>query len=153
VPSVRSCRRAERGQALLEFALVAPLVLFFLLAIVDFGIALDRHIVLDHAARESARFASVSGHALSTGVPATCADIKAEAVAQAQGIVAPGQVGVTYEDMDGNGTIGAGDNVTVTLNYTYDFVTGFASLFGTSIGSIEMHASASARVERGSSCT
>lgn len=150
---VRSSKRAERGQALLEFALVTPLVLFFLLAMVDFGIAIDRRIVLDHAAREGARYASVGGRAFSSGTPATCAQIKAQAVAQAQDIVGAGDVGVTYDEVNGAPGIGVGDNVTVTLNYTYDFVTGFTSLFDSSIGSIEMHASASARVERGTSCT
>lgn len=151
---MRSSKRAERGQALLEFALVAPLVLFFLLAIVDFGIAIDRHIVLDHAAREGARYASVGGHALSNGgTAATCAQIKAEAVAQAQEVVSAGAVGVTYDEVNGAPGIQPGDNVTVTLDYTYDFVTGFTALFDSSVGSIEMHASASARVEHGTSCT
>ena len=52
----RHPHRGQHGQTLLEFALVAPLMLVFLLGLVGFGIAIDRRPVLDHAARE--------GHAL-----------------------------------------------------------------------------------------
>ena len=62
--------RNEGGQTLIEFALAAPLLLVFLLAIVDFGIAIDRRIVLDHAVREGARYASVGGDAFTSGIPA-----------------------------------------------------------------------------------
>lgn len=138
----------ERGQALLEFALLAPLVIFFLLAMVDFGIAVNRRVVLDHAAREGARFASVGGHALSNGgTPATVGEIVDYTMAQGQSV--PQSVNVCYEDANDNGTTGdVGDSVRVTVHYTYDFVTGFTSIIDSDLGSIDMNPSASARVER-----
>ena len=52
-------RRAEEGQALVEFALVVPFLLVFLVGIVEFGRAWNLHQVLTDAAREGARKAVV----------------------------------------------------------------------------------------------
>lgn len=49
----------KRGQALVEFALVVPLVLLLALGIVEFGRAWNAHQVLTDAAREAARTAVV----------------------------------------------------------------------------------------------
>jgi len=136
----------QRGQSLLEFALIAPFVLFFLLALVDFGIAIDRRIVLDHAVREGARYASVGGQALTSGTPANASDVKTYTSAQAQGVVGGSAVGVCYLDDNGGG-FGLGDTVKVTANYTYNFVTGFSAIIPGISPSISMNASASARAE------
>src|SRR6266487_7023935 len=72
--AVRSVgRRAhdERGAALAEFALVAPLVLLLLFAIFDFGKAINYWIDETHLANEGARLAVVNnnpGAGLSTPV-------------------------------------------------------------------------------------
>ena len=125
------------GQTLLEFALVAPLLIFFILALVDFGIAIDRRIVLDHAVREGARYASVGGSALADGAPSTEPMVVAYTMAQGQGI--PDSVEVCY----------AGEEeVRVTVRYVHDFVTGFTSIFDPGFANINMDAVASARVEQ-----
>ena len=155
---------SERGQTLLEFAFVAPLILMFLLAIVDFGIAIDRRVVLDHAVREGGRFAAVGGQAFTTGVVATEEDIRTYTASQSQGIAdAAGVSGsdnyieVCYEDANGNGTLGdVGDSVRVRAHYVHDFVTGFTGFLNMSLAGITMEPSASARLERaaigGTSC-
>jgi Flp pilus assembly protein TadG len=151
--------RTSRGQTLIEFAFVAPLVLVFLLAIVDFGIALDRRIVLDHAVREGARLASVGGHSLESGsmtLDELVGEIKTYTADQSQGIAdgagVPGAgnyIDVCYDDANGNGTVGdVGDNVQVRVHYQHDFVTGFTSMFDSDIASIDMNPASSARVER-----
>lgn len=148
----------QRGQTLLEFAFVAPVILVFLLAIVDFGIAIDRRIVLQHAVREGTRYAAVGGSAFTTGDVATEADIKSYTASQSQGIAdATGTVGsdnyidVCYEDANGNGTVGdVGDNVRVQAHYVHDFVTGFTAFFNTELASITINPSANSRVERDS---
>ena len=53
-----ACPR-ERGQATVEFALVLPLVVFGLLAILQVGLVARDQVAVVHAAREAARAASV----------------------------------------------------------------------------------------------
>ena len=152
---IRTIRRmtSSRGQTLIEFAFVAPLMLVFLLAIVDFGIALDRRIVLDHGVREGVRFASVGGHAGTTGVPATEQDIRNHTEAQSQGIAdASGTehnyIEVCYEDANGSGTLGdIGDNVEVRVHYRHDFVTGFTAIINSTLANIDLNPRSSARLE------
>jgi Flp pilus assembly protein TadG len=52
-------RRGARGQALVEFALIVPVLLLLVLGIVEFGRAWNAHQVLTDAAREAARTAVV----------------------------------------------------------------------------------------------
>ena len=54
-------RGRSRGQALVEFALIAPLFLALLLAIIEFGRAVYYIQMLNNAAREGARYAIVHG--------------------------------------------------------------------------------------------
>jgi Flp pilus assembly protein TadG len=58
-PAGLSSAGQEEGQSLLEFALTFPILLMMLLAIVDFGRAIDALIIVTNAAREGARHASV----------------------------------------------------------------------------------------------
>ena len=53
-------KRRERGQSLVETAVVLPILLLLLAATVDFGRAFDAYIVLTNAAREGARFGSTN---------------------------------------------------------------------------------------------
>ena len=52
--------RSERGQSLVETAIVIPVLFLLLAAVVDFGRAFDAYIVLTNAAREGARWGSVN---------------------------------------------------------------------------------------------
>ena len=52
-------QKRERGQALVEFALVLPILLVLLCGIVDFGWLYYNQITLNNAAREGARYAAV----------------------------------------------------------------------------------------------
>lgn len=51
--------KREDGQALVEFALVVPFLLLFIVGIVEFGRAWNEHEVLTDATREGARKAAV----------------------------------------------------------------------------------------------
>lgn len=64
----RSDRR-ERGQALMEFALVLPVFLIMLMAVVDVGRAIWAQNTVAAAAREGARFAIVHGGSDNTDCP------------------------------------------------------------------------------------
>jgi hypothetical protein len=54
---------AERGQALVEFAVALPLFAVLLLAVLELGAAFNHHLTLEYATREGARF----GAALANG--------------------------------------------------------------------------------------
>ncbi len=50
--------RREDGQALVEFALIVPLLLLVIVAMADFGIAYQRYTQMTNAVREGARYGS-----------------------------------------------------------------------------------------------
>lgn len=50
----------ERGAAMVEFAVVLPLLLLFLFAIVEFGWGFTQHLDVRHGARETARLTAVN---------------------------------------------------------------------------------------------
>ena len=56
-------RRRTRGQALVEFALVAPLFFLLLFSLIDFGRFVYYLQILNNAAREGTRYAIVHGSA------------------------------------------------------------------------------------------
>jgi Flp pilus assembly protein TadG len=96
--------RVEGGAAMVEFALVLPLLMMFLLGIVTVGITYNRNNSMNNAARESARYGAVLSvdNSLSSWL-ATVADV---AVASATGDMDPTVVGqyvcVAYVYPDGN---------------------------------------------------
>jgi len=57
---VRRCRRGSRGQATVELALVLPLVVMLLLAVVQVALVARDAILVVHAAREAVREAAVN---------------------------------------------------------------------------------------------
>jgi Flp pilus assembly protein TadG len=77
-------RRPARGQGLVEFALVLPLILLLIMGFVDFGRAIYAYNAVSNAAREGSRAAIVnqfaadveqraSSQATALGIPASCA--------------------------------------------------------------------------------
>jgi len=112
--SIRNPNGSSRGQTLIEFALIAPIMFILLFGIIDFGMALDHRITLQHAVREGARYAAVHS---------TCRDIQNRTADRAGDIVTWDQVCVRYFDENGDPTTSAsaGDTVQVTAPYDYDF--------------------------------
>ena len=111
--------RAERGQTLIEFAFIAPIIFIFLFTIVDFGIALDRRITLQHAVREGARAAAVEVDE---------AAAREATLNQAQGLEPV--VAVCFCDQDGSGQAETMEPVKVSASFTYHFTIPFGSLLG-----------------------
>lgn len=52
--------KLNRGQAMVETAIVLPVVILLLFAILEFGLVMNQYLVLTAAAREGARSAAVS---------------------------------------------------------------------------------------------
>jgi membrane-associated phospholipid phosphatase len=152
-PSARAARR-ERAQALIEFAFIAPIMFVFLFGIVDFAIAVDRRLALQHGVREGARFGAVHN---AGNVATTIADIEDKTEDQSQGLVdsAPppdDEIIVCYVDEgDANTTPGnAGDTVRVQANFEWEFPI-FSEIFQAFGGgplTITMDPSATARLEQ-----
>jgi Flp pilus assembly protein TadG len=63
-------RSAERGQAVPEFALVAPVLFLILFAIIQFGFTLSGQIGFTNGVREAARYASTLPTATVTAIEA-----------------------------------------------------------------------------------
>ena len=133
--------RSERGQSLLEFALVLPVFLVLVFGIIDFGLGLKAWISITNAAREGARVGAVRG---------TCDEIRQQVKDTSGGLVtSDDQIEITPEDCDGT----SGDSVTVTVTYEYDLITplgGMLSILGSGAGlpsSFELESTSDMRVE------
>ena len=136
--SVRA-RRSERGQGILEFVLVMPLLLLFIFVIVDFGIGINRRVIVTNAAREAARYGA-------TGQ--TIAAIKQRAVDQSKGLFATSDVDVTFYDTDSNPGLNPGDSVAVHITYSYKFLEPFKAFDALFPTSLEMNACTDMRMEQ-----
>lgn len=123
-------RRARRGQALAEFALVAPIFFMLLFGIIEAGRFMFYYEVLNNATREGARYAIVNGansrevNPCPTG-PAPPGDtgcfdttgeqVKARVREAAFGVLGAGvTVTPVWYDYSSRGS-----TVTVTASYTY----------------------------------
>ena len=108
-------RRDQRGQALVEFALVVPILLLLVIGIFDFGQALNYYNQESQLVGQGARAAAVNrcpdGTAI--GTPATCVQTQL-AENYAQGALNGNPVCISQA----NGA-GAGNPVTVSTTYQF----------------------------------
>jgi Flp pilus assembly protein TadG len=111
-------RHDERGAAVVEFALVAPLLLTLVLGIAEFGRAYNVQANLSQAAREGVRVM-----ALQNDPAGAIAATKAAAPT-----LTLTNIAVTPASCVASGTTPAA-TATVTVTYTFNFIT---KLFGTS---------------------
>ncbi len=51
--------KSEKGQSLVEFALILPVLLLLVFGIIEFGRALNTYLIISNASREGARYAVV----------------------------------------------------------------------------------------------
>ena len=122
-------RRGRLGQGMVEFALIIPVFLFFLLLAVDFGRLLFSYIELSNTAREAASYAAFNPTTLG---PALTSVAQREANVQAQN----GEHAITVADptcVDSAGTTilcntalggtGAGNRIKVNVSEQFSFFT------------------------------
>jgi Flp pilus assembly protein TadG len=128
---MRRIKRSQEGQALVEFALVAPLLFLILFGIVQFGIAFMNSIALTDAVRTGARKAAVSRTA------ANPTQSTENAVLGAANDLDPSKVSINVTS-----TWQSGSNVTVDATYPYSI-----NLLGIVVASGNLHSSTTERVE------
>jgi Flp pilus assembly protein TadG len=120
----------EKGQTMVEFVLVLPIMLVVLFGIIQFGITFKDYVTLTDAVRAGARTAAVSRYSTDP-VADTVSRVKNAAD------LTPANVNVTV-----NSTWVHGDDVVVTAKYPYSI-----SLFGVVVASGDLSSSTTERVE------
>jgi hypothetical protein len=136
----------EEGQALVEFALIAPLFLLLVAGIIQFGVALNYWLDMQRIANQGARWAVVNSYpgCPRSGPDAPCSPTLQEYLASApvSGGLAP-TVQICFEEQNGSPSGAAvGDPVTVRLTSQFDFVP------IVQIGQLELRGVATMRVEQ-----
>ena len=115
---VRRLARNERGQAILETALILPLLLLVSVSIFEFGRAYQTEQVLTNAAREGARLAVIPGSTVASVQARVLNYMTSGALANA------GTAGIAVNQAS-TVTIGAGATASasvVTVTYPFSFV-------------------------------
>lgn len=116
----RRLRLSSRGQSAVEFALILPIFLVIVFAIVDFSMALNAKLTVTNAAREGARVLVLG---------ASCSDVTTHAQNVASHLHPSISVTINPSSCTGN----PGDQMAVTVSYQYSTITPvgrFISLLG-----------------------
>jgi Flp pilus assembly protein TadG len=140
---LRRRRKGERGSELIEFALVFPMLLMVVLAIVDFGFLFQRYEVVTNAAREGARVAVLPGY--------TTSDIqdRVTSYATAGGLPTAPTVSIAATTITAGSSTWPATTVNVSYSHQYLFLGGIASWFGGSFSSVTLTAASTMRNELG----
>jgi Flp pilus assembly protein TadG len=101
--------KKNKGQALVEFAIVIPLLMIFVMAIIEFGFMFNAYITISNASREAARLGAVGGNnaAIETRVDDVAQDLNLAEIT----------VNITPT------TRSRGDMLSVTVTYDYQLIT------------------------------
>lgn len=151
--TTRQARRLSsprsRGQALVEFALIVPVMLLLLVIAIDFGRLFFSYIQISNAAREGAAYGS---HAPTNLVTITSRALQ-ETNAQAQRGESAITVTAKCNDSVGTalascslatgGAAGAGNSITVNVNEPFTFMTPMVTAF---FSNLQLNASATSVV-------
>lgn len=123
----------NRGQAIVELAILLPVLLLILMSIFEFGRVFNAYMIISHASREGARAGSVGN--TDTQIEAVISDVTPT--------LNSGNMTITI--VDSGGSRNRGDSITVTINYSIDLIT---PLVGTVIGDpVVLDASTVMRIE------
>ncbi len=132
----------EKGQSIVEFAIILPILILLLSAIIDFGWLYNGVIATNNAVREAARYTSI--HIYDSSIDDDLAAARAIVLAEAVQLPADGTtVTLTFVDVD---TDGINESVKISAEASVDLLTGVTStLLGRS--SINVSASSIMKIE------
>ena len=103
----------EKGQSMVEFALIVPVLLLIIIGIIEFGFLFSGYLTLSNVSRESA--ISVSLGANDSNATLRAKDAAVNLVSEKV------LVSITPNDLNRK----QGDLVTIVITYEYDFLTPF----------------------------
>ena len=109
-------RPRQRGQSLVEFALVFPLFILLLAGMIDFGLGLYTYMTINNAARDAARLATTT----CSTIPCTAA-VKARVQADAP-MVAAGEITVTCNGGACTAVTKPGQEIMVQITHGYKMI-------------------------------
>jgi Flp pilus assembly protein TadG len=143
----RFIRDTERGQALVEFTMVLPILLILLFALVDFGRAFYTWLLVTNAAREGARIAAVQAdmNAVQDRIYSSfCESYPSDCSLDPDKLTWTNQATANIQ-----GT--RGDPVAIDLEYDFEFATPMGAILqligGDDLGSPTITAHSSMRLE------
>jgi Flp pilus assembly protein TadG len=123
--SIRSLRRDAKGQALLEFALILPVVLLLVLGILEFGRAWNLAQMMSDVAREGTRRAVIADNTITEQSVKDFMAGKLNSAGVPTAAMSPPYGEITFKDDAGNAIWhpGSGTEVigTITIPYTWMF--------------------------------
>lgn len=102
----------RKGQSMVEFAMILPVILLILMGIVEFGRFYNAWLMVSHASREGARMASLGATTL-------------QVEERVDTVMAAYDTARIVVEVSPSGTHSRGDMVTVTVTYDMDPLTPF----------------------------
>lgn len=123
----------EKGQALVEFAIILPILLLIVLGILQFGMLINSYLTISNSAREGARLGIVGG----TNTDIQNVILKTSPNLDSKSLL----ISITPS----NGSRNSGDTLTVKITYNYNLtVPIISSLFN---NNVTLNAQTSMRIE------
>jgi len=133
--------RSERGAELIEFAIVVPLLILMLAAIMDFGMMFRTLEAITNAAREGARVGVLPGYA-NTDITS-----RVNQYMTATGLSGPYTVNVANVSVTTTANTFAAKSVTVNYTYQPFILAPVSTLFGGTFGAVPLTAVTVMRTE------
>ncbi len=150
--ATRMGRARHRGVELVEFALLAPVLLLIVFGVIEFGFVFNDHLELRSGSREGARLAAVDNgcaNSQCTTTPQAQLDALISATrAKANGLAGQASIRVSVNCSNAGGcpvSVVGTDTVMVCVNYTVRSVTG---LLAPLVDNYVLRASATMRLEQ-----
>lgn len=123
----------EKGQSLVEFAIIVPVIVMMIMGIIEFGLMFNSYLTINNSSREGARYAAVGG---------TDAEIVDKIISTAPNL---DSTHISISIIPDENSRSRGDTVTVYVTYDYQV---FIPLMSTIINNVvALDAQTSMRVE------
>ena len=126
----RRTGRSEQGAAALEFALVSPLLLLLVFAIIDFGFGFHAWNAIQNSAREGARLAAVDPNTSDIVTRARKASDFLDSSKLNVAVTCSTNNGVSFGTCAAGASWKAGDIIRVIVTYDYGYMTPLPTMVG-----------------------